>query len=103
MIRPEVTVCLGLTAARSVFNRGLRLKDYRGRFRASALCSMTYVTAHPSAVLRMRTVDESEYEQEYRRLVEDLEAVANRIRDRQPVPAGGCDPLSEQTTPAVLR
>lgn len=53
VIRPEIVVCLGVTAARAVFNHNVRLKDYRGRFVATALAPATWVTLHPSALLRL--------------------------------------------------
>jgi uracil-DNA glycosylase len=54
VLKPRVLVCLGATAARSAFGRVVRLGDYRGQFHASALAPATFVTWHPSAILRER-------------------------------------------------
>jgi uracil-DNA glycosylase len=52
-LKPDVIVCLGAVAARSVFGRAVSISGERGAFRSSALSDRTLVTLHPSAVLRM--------------------------------------------------
>lgn len=69
VIRPHAVVCLGATAARAAFGRIVRLKDVRGRFSVTPLAHETFVTVHPSAVLRLHT---PEREHEYGRLVADF-------------------------------
>lgn len=53
LVRPRVLVCLGLTAALAVFGKAVKLKDVRGRVHVTQACQKTYVTTHPSAILRM--------------------------------------------------
>lgn len=76
-IHPAVLVCLGVTAATAVFGRQIRLKDMRGTFSTSPLAADTFVTTHPSALLRLQ--GEQGWDREYERLVEDLRLVRNRL------------------------
>lgn len=78
-IRPEVVVCLGATAARAVFGKAVRLKDYSGRFTATPMADATFVTKHPSALLRLREREDRRLQ--YRRLVEDLERIRARLEE----------------------
>jgi DNA polymerase len=52
LIRPEILVCLGATAARSVFGKIMKIESERGRFQRSSYCEKTLITYHPSAALR---------------------------------------------------
>ena len=54
VVKPRIVVCLGVTAARAMFGRAVRLKDYRGRAVPTPRHPQTSVTLHPSAVLRVR-------------------------------------------------
>ena len=80
-IRPEVIVCLGATAAQSVFGRDYRVTKERGQFVEHAWAPKATSTVHPSAILRapseLRHV-------EYERFVEDLKKVrvAARLGER---------------------
>jgi uracil-DNA glycosylase len=69
VIKPRALVCLGATAARAAFGRAVRLTDYRGRFNVSLLAPVTYVTLHPSAILRLRDPQRA---REYASFVADL-------------------------------
>lgn len=52
LLSPKIVVCLGATAARSVFGRVVTITSLRGSFHETAHCALTYVTLHPSALLR---------------------------------------------------
>ncbi|MDX2080151.1 MAG: UdgX family uracil-DNA binding protein [Terrimicrobiaceae bacterium] len=52
-IQPAVLVCLGATAAQSIIGAHVRVLRDRGRVMASSFCEWTFVTVHPSALLRM--------------------------------------------------
>ena len=52
VLRPEVIVCLGATAAQSVVGREARITVDRGKIISSTLCEQTVMTWHPSAILR---------------------------------------------------
>jgi uracil-DNA glycosylase len=79
LIQPQVLVCLGVTAATAVFGKALRLKDYRGSFSQTPLCDMTFVTTHPSALLRIQ--EEDLRQTEYRRFVDELRLVQSRLHE----------------------
>jgi DNA polymerase len=76
--QPKIIVCLGATAAQSVFGRPVRVRDTRGQFLKSYFGPEAFVTSHPSAVLRHP--DKEEQQQEYARLVADLKAVHRKMR-----------------------
>jgi uracil-DNA glycosylase family protein len=76
-VRPEFIVCLGVTAASAVFGKTVRLKDYRSTFTASPDGLSTFVTTHPSSLLRLR--GREGWELEYQRFVRDFERVAQRL------------------------
>jgi uracil-DNA glycosylase len=76
-IHPQVVVCLGVTAATAAFGKAVRLKDYRGGFFRTPLATETFVTTHPSALLR--APDEDTRQREYRRFVEELRLVQARL------------------------
>lgn len=80
VVKPRVVVCLGVTAAQSVFGKAVRLNDMRGRSWRTPLAETVYVTAHPSALLRHP--EPAEREREYGRFVEDLRSIRKQLRSR---------------------
>jgi uracil-DNA glycosylase family protein len=79
VVRPEVIVCLGATAARAVLGRPVAVGEVRGRPLPDAVeGARVVVTTHPSALLRLR--DRAERESASVRLAADL-AVALRMLD----------------------
>ncbi len=74
LIKPDVLVCLGATAARAIFGNTFRITKDRGRFAATRWASKTIATYHPSAVLR--GADEAQQAELYAMLLEDLRKVA---------------------------
>ena len=74
LIRPQVLVCLGATAALSVFGRDHRVTRDRGKFVLHAWAAQAMSTVHPSAILR--APDEEQRHLEYQRFVDDLTLVA---------------------------
>jgi uracil-DNA glycosylase family protein len=62
LVRPEVIVCLGSTAAQSLLGASFRVTQDRGKFFASELSDKTLATIHPSAILRLRSAPEREHE-----------------------------------------
>lgn len=69
LVRPEVLVCLGATAARAVLGPGFKLMQQRGTWQAGAGLQ-AFATVHPSWVLRQR--DPVSREEAFRGLVQDL-------------------------------
>ncbi len=74
VIRPEVLVCLGATAARAVIGSSFRLLRERGRFVPSDFAARVLATYHPSAALRAD--DEESRAKIYDLLVKDLKTAA---------------------------
>jgi len=72
VIRPEILVCLGATAAQSVFGPDYRVTQARGKFVSHPWAALATSTIHPSAILR--APDELR-ESEYALFVEDLKKV----------------------------
>jgi uracil-DNA glycosylase family protein len=80
LVKPEVVVCLGATAGRSVVGRPVRIGAERGRLLAETVGdAKLLVTAHPSSVLRLRGRDG--WEEALDQLVADLEAAADLLED----------------------
>lgn len=73
VVNPRAVVCLGVTAAQSVFGKTVRLNDLRGRSWNTPVSSNVFVTIHPSALLR--SPEAKQRHEEYRRFVEDLRRV----------------------------
>ena len=78
LIKPEVLVCLGATAARALISSDFRILKERGRFVSGRWAPKTLATLHPSAVLRGE--DDADQARLYAMLVEDLRLVASAIR-----------------------
>jgi DNA polymerase len=76
VVRPEVLVALGATAAQALFGKDFRVTKQRGRPVESKLAPHALATIHPSAILR---ADEAEREAELQALVDDLRAAAKLL------------------------
>jgi uracil-DNA glycosylase family protein len=71
LIKPEVLVALGATAAQSLLGPSFRLTHHRGEVQSdTGLAPKVLATTHPSMVLR--SPDEATREQIRKELVEDL-------------------------------
>lgn len=81
VLKPEVIVCLGATAAQSLFGSQYRLTKERGLFVSHPWAPWATSTIHPSAILR--APDEEQRHAEYRRFVEDLKKVGLKASVRQ--------------------
>jgi len=53
LLKPQVLVCLGATAARAVFGRVVKVMSERGHFLETPFAPRTLVTVHPSSLLRV--------------------------------------------------
>jgi DNA polymerase len=78
VVEPEILVCLGATAAQSVIGKSVAIMKERGKFIDSVLGKLTFVTIHPSAILRQR--DNDEREQEYHRFASELKLVKRKLQ-----------------------
>jgi uracil-DNA glycosylase len=76
LIRPPLTVALGTTAARSLFGKAVTIAALRGKAHALPHAGESWVTVHPSFLLRVR----DDRQAEYARFVEDLARIAERAK-----------------------
>jgi uracil-DNA glycosylase len=77
-IKPTVVVCLGATAAQSVFGSSFKLMQQRGKDLRSDVAQHTVATIHPSAVLR--APDSERRRAAFEMLVSDLQIVARLLK-----------------------
>ena len=81
LIKPEVIVCLGATAAQALLGSKYRLTKERGKFVEHPLAPLVTATIHPSAVLR--APDAEQRHQEYRKFVADLQGVRKVLASKK--------------------
>jgi uracil-DNA glycosylase family protein len=74
VVKPDVLVCLGATAAQALLGRSFRVSRQRGQFVTSALAPRVLATVHPSSILR--APDDATRRAETERFVSDLKKVA---------------------------
>ncbi len=79
LIRPQVTVALGATAARSLFGKAMAIGKSRGVPLELPGGGEAWITVHPSYLLRIE--DRGLAQEEYARFVEDLRTAAARISE----------------------
>jgi len=75
-----VTVALGATAARSLFGKAVTIAALRGRGHDLPDAGETWVTVHPSFLLRVR----DDRDAEYAKFVEDLRRIGERAKALEP-------------------
>ena len=80
VLGPRVIVCLGVTAAQSVFGKLVRLNEMRGKSWSTAMGPNAFVTVHPSAILRHP--EAAQRDEEYRRFVQDLRRIGKFLKDQ---------------------
>ena len=78
VLKPEVVVCLGATAAQALIGKDFKVSQQRGKMVESKLAKHVTATVHPSSILRAQ--DEESRRVGYARFVADLEKIAKLIR-----------------------
>jgi len=81
VVRPEVLVCLGASAAQALLGRDFRVTRDRGKLIKSDLAPNVMATTHPASILR--APDSTAREQARREFVRDLGRVAELIEGRR--------------------
>jgi DNA polymerase len=81
VVRPEVLVCLGATAAQALLGKNFRVSQQRGQMVASALAPFVTATVHPSSILR--APDDESRRRETELFVADLKRVAATLRRKK--------------------
>ena len=77
LIKPQLTVALGVTAARALTGRTVTISRERGRLVSFGDDRAGLVTVHPSFLLRLPDADAQAAE--YQRFVEDLRIVGREL------------------------
>lgn len=78
VVRPEVVVCLGATAAQAILGREFSVLHDRGKLVESSLPAKLLATVHPSSILR--APDSETRKLEMARFVQDLKVVSRILR-----------------------
>jgi uracil-DNA glycosylase family protein len=81
VVKPQVLVCLGASAAQSLLGRDFRVSERRGQFIDSPLAPLVMATVHPSSILRAQD-DQSRHEQ-MGAFVDDLRKVAAALKGKR--------------------
>jgi uracil-DNA glycosylase len=78
IVKPEVLVCLGATAARAILGRTFKVTQHRGEiFDAEGIPASVTATVHPSSILRAS--DDATRHREMEGFVRDLSGVARML------------------------
>jgi DNA polymerase len=77
VVKPQVLVCLGATAAQALLGKSFRVTKSRGVFVASPLAPRVLATVHPSSILR--APDEEARRREYAAFVRDLKVAVRAL------------------------
>ena len=77
LIKPQVLVCLGATAAQALIGKDFKVSQRRGEMIESSLAPHVVATVHPSSILR--APDEESRRADYARFVADLKKIAKVI------------------------
>lgn len=77
LLKPEVVVCLGATAAQTLIGKDFKVSQQRGKMIDSTLAKHVTATVHPSSILR--APDEESRRAAYASFVADLKKIAKVI------------------------
>jgi DNA polymerase len=77
LVKPQILVLLGATAAQALLGRDFRVSLQRGQFIERPGLPLTMATVHPSSILR--APDEETRDLEMRAFVQDLKRLAQRL------------------------
>ncbi|MGZ4815487.1 MAG: UdgX family uracil-DNA binding protein [Terriglobales bacterium] len=80
IIKPDVIVCLGATAAQSLLGRTFKVTQHRGEPIPHQLAPYVIATVHPSSILR--APDEEKRRDEMEKFIDDLRKVAQILRQK---------------------
>ncbi len=78
LVKPEVLVCLGASAAQSLVGRDFRVSQQRGKLVESDLAPYVIATVHPSSILRAQ--DEDSRHLQMQAFIEDMRKVARLLK-----------------------
>ena len=77
VVKPQILVCLGATAAQALLGPEIRVTRDRGILRPTRLAGQALATIHPSSILRQQTSEDRH--REMASFTEDLRVVARAL------------------------
>jgi DNA polymerase len=77
VVKPQILVCLGATAAQALLGPQIRVTRDRGVLMETRLATQALATVHPSSILRQQTSEDRH--REMARFTDDLRIVANAL------------------------
>lgn len=77
VVKPQVVVLLGATAAQGILGRDFRVTQHRGEWIKSEIAPHVLATVHPSSILR--AADDDSRHEEMRKFIDDLKVVAQKL------------------------
>jgi uracil-DNA glycosylase family protein len=80
LVKPQVIVCLGATAAQALLGPAFKVTKQRGAVVASPLAPRVLATVHPSSILR--APDDESRRREMKQFTDDLRAAARALSSR---------------------
>jgi DNA polymerase len=95
LVRPELVVALGATAAQSLMGKKVTIGTSRGKIQTLEDGTQILVTVHPSFLLRVR--EKPDRDREYRNFVQDLKLAASHVHfgsGKHPAKSKGAGVLS---------
>lgn len=81
VVKPQIVVLLGATAAQGALGRDFRVTKHRGEWISSALAPHVMATVHPSSILR--APDDDARHEEMRKFIADLKVAARMLHRRK--------------------
>jgi uracil-DNA glycosylase len=78
VVKPDLVVCLGATAAQALLGKGFSVLRQRGEVLKATVAPRVLATVHPSSLLR--ATDDEERHAQMARFVEDLKKAAQAIK-----------------------
>src|SRR5215469_16289141 len=78
IVKPNLVVAMGATAAQAIFGPGFRVTRERGKVLSSKLAPRVLATVHQSSLLRQPDVESRE--REYKHFVSDLRAAVSAVQ-----------------------
>src|SRR5439155_4440379 len=81
LIKPEVLVCLGATAAKTLLGRDFKVSLQHGLVLPTRFAAHAVATVHPSAILRQPTSEERH--RQLQQFMADLEVLASLVNGKE--------------------
>ena len=78
LVKPQVLVCLGATAAQALLGKGFSVNRQRGELIASDLAPHVMATVHPSSLLRLS--EDADRDAEMERFIKDLRMIVPLLK-----------------------